>query len=83
MKVHITYIDIAPIAGAKEYRKTSIKKSTYAITTNNTGKVMHKKKPMLKKVLKHLKEDVKDEKKEIKEDVQLGKSLKKAGACKK
>jgi hypothetical protein len=36
-----------------------------------------KKKPMVKKVLKHLKSDIKDEKKEIAEDKKLGKSLKK------
>lgn len=43
----------------------------------------HKKKPMLKKVLKHLKQDVKEQKTAIKEDVQLGKSLKMGASCKK
>jgi hypothetical protein len=56
----------------------------WPVVIKGIGRYMsHKKKPMLRKVLKHLKEDVKDEKKEIKEDVKLGESLKKHGSCKK
>lgn len=56
----------------------------WPITIKGIGNYMaHKKKPMLKKVLKHLKQDVKEQKTAIKEDVQLGKSLKMGASCKK
>lgn len=83
MTRHAAIIGIAHIADEGEFHIRLIRNSTFAITNYGIGQNMHKKKPMLKKVLKHLKQDVKDEKKEIKEDVQLGKSIKKAGSCKK
>lgn len=75
----ITYqslLDII-IAHAAGIAIGDIKDTFITIKRNIFMDYSKKKKPMVKKVLKHLKEDVKEEKGEIARDVKLGKSLKK------